>query len=208
MASIRSLVLGGIAAVILIALVMLFLKVTESPAHEVDKDKLARAQANYQRQRAAAERAVPSLPEAPPRRTQARRVPDPEPEPEVVMPDRPMPRTLDGIAIRDPRTAPGISAIGLGEGAGMDGDGASVKSKMDGANKLYDRADYEGAREAALEILKDHPNQTRMLRVVVSASCIMGDADMAEEYFGALTRDKDRDQMSRRCKRYGVDLEP
>ncbi len=80
------------------------------------------------------------------------------------------------------------------------------KSRMDAANKEYDRANYEGAREAALELLSEDPKNVRMNRIVVSSSCIMGDEEVATKYFATLPP-RDQRQMSRRCKRYGIDFE-
>jgi len=112
-------------------------------------------------------------------------------------------------ARRDPRIAPGgIQAFKVAPAALGGDDGSGAGAKMKGANQLYDKADYEGAREAALEVLEDSPGQVRMLRIVVSSSCIMGDHDVAEEYFDKLKGNRDRDQISRRCGRYGVELEP
>ncbi|MCP4447947.1 MAG: hypothetical protein GY811_21820 [Myxococcales bacterium] len=80
------------------------------------------------------------------------------------------------------------------------------KSSMDEANNLYDGAEYEGAREAALSLLEENPKNVRMTRIVVSSSCIMGDEEIATKHFSDLPP-RDQRQMSRRCKRYGIEFD-
>lgn len=75
------------------------------------------------------------------------------------------------------------------------------------ANKLYDRHNYEDARQLALKLLDREPGTVRMLRVVVSSSCILGDAEMAQKYW-TLLPDFDRGQMATRCERFGVTFTP
>jgi len=75
------------------------------------------------------------------------------------------------------------------------------------ANKLYDRHSYDEARQLALKLLDRQPGTVRMLRVVVSSSCILGDAEMAQKYWLQLP-DFDRGQMSTRCERFGVTFAP
>ncbi len=78
-----------------------------------------------------------------------------------------------------------------------------LKNQLNEANRLYDKADYEGSREAALEVLGSHPNNVRMLRIVVSSSCIMAEEEMAVRYYQSLP-DRDKRQMARRCERFGI----
>ncbi len=90
-------------------------------------------------------------------------------------------------------------------------DESEPESRMDDANRLYDRANYEGARDAALAVLSaglggDAKNIARMKRVVVSSSCIMGDEAIASEHFSGLPA-RDQRQMARRCKRYGIEFD-
>ncbi|MBL4633991.1 MAG: hypothetical protein JKY56_08965 [Kofleriaceae bacterium] len=80
---------------------------------------------------------------------------------------------------------------------------SGLRTEMADANKLYDQADYEGAREAALTILNGQSENVRMLRIVVSSSCIMGDEDIAVKYYQGLPK-RDQAQMQRRCKRYDI----
>ncbi len=72
------------------------------------------------------------------------------------------------------------------------------------ANKAYDRKDFDAARSLALKLLQSSaPGNVRMLRVVVSSSCILGDADLAKKYLAELPQ-FDRDQMATRCSQYGI----
>lgn len=73
------------------------------------------------------------------------------------------------------------------------------------ANKLYDRGDYEGARQLAIKLLDEAPGNVKLLRVVVSSACILGDGDMAQRYVGQLP-DLDRGQMAERCAKFEITL--
>jgi hypothetical protein len=74
---------------------------------------------------------------------------------------------------------------------------------MDQANKAYDRQDFEEARVIAAKVLQKQPTNVRMLRIMVSSSCIEGDNGVAQKYFEQLPKG-DREQMKARCDRYGV----
>jgi hypothetical protein len=76
---------------------------------------------------------------------------------------------------------------------------------MDQANKAYDRQDFEEARAIAGKVLAKQPGNVRMLRIMVSSSCIDGDSAIATKYYPQLPK-LDRDQMKLRCDRYGVTL--
>ena len=71
------------------------------------------------------------------------------------------------------------------------------------ANKAYDRGDLDEAKAIARKVLATSPKNIRMLRIVVSASCIMGDNAEAQEAFAQLPP-PDREQMKTRCARQGV----
>jgi hypothetical protein len=76
---------------------------------------------------------------------------------------------------------------------------------MDQANKAYDRQDFEEARAIAGKVLTKQPGNVRMLRIMVSSSCIDGDSAIAQKYYPQMPK-LDRDQMKMRCDRYGVTL--
>jgi hypothetical protein len=91
---------------------------------------------------------------------------------------------------------------------GPDGEpGDPAPQKLDAimaeANKAYDRGDLDEARVIARKVLGMWPNNVRMLRIVVSASCIAGDAAEAQAAYAQLPN-PDREQMRTRCARYGV----
>jgi predicted Zn-dependent protease len=71
------------------------------------------------------------------------------------------------------------------------------------ANKTYDRGDLDEAKAIAQKVLAQTPNNVRMLRIVVSASCISGDNAEAQKAYLLLPK-PDREQMKTRCARYGV----
>ncbi len=74
---------------------------------------------------------------------------------------------------------------------------------MDQANKAYDHQDFEEARLIAGKVLQKDPKNIRMLRIMVSSTCIEGDSAAAQKYFELLPKG-DREQMKARCDRYGV----
>jgi hypothetical protein len=71
------------------------------------------------------------------------------------------------------------------------------------ANRAYDRGDLDEAKTLASRVLARQPTSVRMLRILVSASCIDGDTATAVASFGKLPA-PDQAQMRVRCARYGV----
>ncbi len=88
------------------------------------------------------------------------------------------------------------------DGAPQDPAPHKVDALMDQANKAYDRGDLDEARELARRVLGTTPSNVRMLRIVVSASCIAGDTAEAQAAYAQLPK-PDREQMKTRCARYG-----
>ena len=96
-------------------------------------------------------------------------------------------------------------------GAGGDDDDDDVMKQanpkidavMDQANKAYDAQDFEKAKMIAAKALAKVPNSIRMMRIMVSASCIDGDTPQAQKYYELLPK-PDRDAMKVRCDKYGV----
>jgi hypothetical protein len=81
--------------------------------------------------------------------------------------------------------------------------GPKLEAVMGEANKAYDRGDYDDAKTIASRVLARDPSNVRMLRIVVSASCIDGDSAAAQASFIRLPA-ADQAQMRTRCARYGV----
>jgi uncharacterized protein HemY len=78
---------------------------------------------------------------------------------------------------------------------------------MDGANAAYDRGDYDEARASASKVLETQPNNVRMLRILVTLSCMDGDKVAAQGHYRKLP-EFDRHQMQVRCSRdYGMQLD-
>jgi len=82
----------------------------------------------------------------------------------------------------------------------------AVGDPADAASRAYDRLDFEQARALALQVLATRPGDVRMLRLVVSSACMLGDVDQARAYWSKLPP-RDQDQMSVRCTRYGIKLQ-
>ena len=81
--------------------------------------------------------------------------------------------------------------------------GAKLDAAMAEANRAYDRGDFDEAKAAASRLLASDPNNVRMLRVMVSASCFDGDAATAQTHYARLPPG-DQEQMKTRCARYGI----
>lgn len=81
--------------------------------------------------------------------------------------------------------------------------GPKLDAVMAEANKAYDKMEFEEARSIAQRVLKQYPNNIRMLRIMTSSHCIEADAAEAQKYFNQLPP-PDREQMKTRCARYGV----
>ena len=90
-----------------------------------------------------------------------------------------------------------------GSAAGLGPDAQKLDSIMSEANKAYDRGEYEEARTIAARVLAAEPTNVRMLRIVVSSSCIEGDGTDAQKHYLQLPA-LDRAAMRTRCDRYGV----
>lgn len=87
----------------------------------------------------------------------------------------------------------------------VEGQDETLEERMDLANRRYNSRDYEGAIEQALSILAQHPDNVRMLRVIVSSSCLTGDEDMARKYYPKLPEKAQR-IMRVRCGRNDIGL--
>jgi thioredoxin-like negative regulator of GroEL len=81
--------------------------------------------------------------------------------------------------------------------------GPKLDAVMDEANKAYDRGDFEDAKTIAGRLLAKLPTNVRMLRIMVSASCIDGDSAVAQAHYAKLPP-ADQEQMRVRCARYGI----
>jgi hypothetical protein len=81
-----------------------------------------------------------------------------------------------------------------------------LDSMMELANKAYDTQDFDQATAIAGKVLTKDPTNVRMLRIMVSANCIGGDASLAQQYYSKLPPGVDREQMKLRCDRYQVTL--
>lgn len=193
--NVRTIILSLSTGLVVIALFALFLKVRGDAAVEVPERALEEARQRHERAKASHARAaaMPATASRPARPAPAREVEAPAPED---LPDE-RPRPSLGMNRGDqPFTMNNAMQ-----------QGRALTERMNEVNKLYDRRDYEAAIAAAQEILKDTPRNVRMLRVVVSSACIMGEEGMAREHY-ALLPEQDQQHMSVRCRRFGMEFEP
>lgn len=178
---VRNIILILLSATVTIGLLFVVFNSQGSLATEVEEAELDKALAAYKSAKAKAERQA----EAPIRIA---------PTPQIV-------KSTTSAPIPEPKVQRHPEVVPTPEFELV--EPTDLKSRMNDANQLYDRADYEGARSAAVEILAEEPDNVRMQRIVVSSSCIMGDQEDATKYFNSLPP-RDKRQMSRRCARYGV----
>lgn len=81
---------------------------------------------------------------------------------------------------------------------------AEMLEQIEEVDLLYDRSDYAGAVARARAALEKRPNTTRLLRVLVPSSCILGDADTARTYYTQLRSETDRRYVQEICGRYDI----
>lgn len=103
-------------------------------------------------------------------------------------------------AARDPEPALDVATSDDSAKPAMD---QKLDAVMSEANKAYDHGDFDEAKEIAKRVLARQPGNTRMLRILVSSSCIDGDTTEAQKRYLELPP-ADRAQMRTRCDRYGV----
>lgn len=182
-------VLSASAVVVLGATVYLFVQVRAAPASpSADKIASARAQSHATAVRPSDPwGSTPSSPQARDEATRAKLVPNGADRVEPAE----HPVLVEGVSV-NPSIDPDLPKV----------DG------MDEANRLFDRGDYDEAQKQAMKMLESEPTNPRMLRIVVSAACFMGDADKAQKYWSQLTEERDRSQMQVRCGRYGIQFKP
>ena len=102
-------------------------------------------------------------------------------------------------------TAPAITAADAGAPPAAEPPltDPKVDALMAEANKAYDRGDYDEAKQLAVRLLAQVPTSVRMMRIMVSASCIDGDSAVALTDYPKLPP-VDQEQMKVRCARYGI----
>lgn len=135
----------------------------------------------------------------------------PEPESSKVA-SRPASLPVRAAQPPTPSSQPSVSSSGGGESGeapvvNVTQELAKPNPRLDAvmaeANKAYDRGEFDEAKGIALKVLAKDPANARMLRIVVSANCIDGDAAEAQKHYLSL-QPPDREQMKVRCARYGV----
>ncbi len=119
----------------------------------------------------------------------------------------PIPEQVTGrapVADRPNVTDPAIPGVEIEPGAAtVMKANPKLDAIMSEANKAYDRGDFDDAKAIALKVLAKTPNNVRMLRILVSSDCILGDNAEAQKHYQLLPPG-DRAQMRTRCERYGV----
>jgi hypothetical protein len=162
----------------------------------------------------AAVRAEPALPVASPGATSSARSAAREVQPTEAPHDAPSvqaPTRRAPVPPAAPRPAPAVPPTVAPAAVAPDAApspepppiGPKLETAMAEANKAYDRGDLEDAKAIAGRLLQSYPNNVRMLRMMVSASCIDGDSAVAELHFAHLPP-TDQAQMRVRCSRYGI----
>ena len=84
-------------------------------------------------------------------------------------------------------------------------EGGTMERRMDVANRRYNHGDYDGAIAQARSVLAEHPDNVRMMRVMVASGCLSGNEDLAREYYPKLP-EKAKRVMRVRCARYDIEL--
>jgi hypothetical protein len=178
---VRHLLLGLLAATLLVAGVYLFHEVRTSPAV---------AAAPPQHNAAVDREATPPAAEL-----QAKTAP--------VDRHGPLATMREGSTAAPPAPAIASESPSDEDLANLDKPNVKLDSYMDQANKAYDKGDWEEAKLIAGKVLAKQATNIRMMRIMVSASCIDGDSTVAQRWFDQLPK-LDREQMKVRCDKYGV----
>ncbi len=180
--SARHVLLGLVAAALLIAAVYLFHEVRTSPAVAAESPHHAPAP-------------VPA----------PRVAPDPEPQARAVAQDHrwSAPSAVHAATSSSPVPTVPSESPSDEDLAALERPDVKLDSYMDAANKAYDRGDWEEAKLIAGKVLNRQATNIRMMRIMVSASCIDGDTSVAQRWFDQLPK-LDREQMKVRCDKYGV----
>ncbi|MBT8491642.1 MAG: hypothetical protein KJO07_01170 [Deltaproteobacteria bacterium] len=187
----QQLILFGLGALVVAALALLAIEASSDQDIEVDESELVRARVKSRQVARSAPAAV-----------------RPRAEVAVAKPDDRSDEQQREIFKKPPsipQPGPANAVRAKGEVTMSPGTEDFVLA-MDQANKAYDRGDYMGALESAESLLETQPNNVRMLRIAVSSHCILGNADEAGTFYDRLPA-RDQRQLSRRCRRYGVEFE-
>jgi len=177
----RHFILGVLAAAVLVAGVYLFLEVRATPA-------------------------IAAQPVAPHHETEAPAPSSSEERPERARAGAQDHRFTAGNVGR-PSAAPAVQGSDEESSdetaAQLDRPNPKIDAIMDQANKHYDKGEWEDAKLIAGKVLAKQPTNIRMMRIMVSASCVDGDSVVAQKWFDQLPK-TDREQMKVRCDKYGV----
>jgi hypothetical protein len=80
----------------------------------------------------------------------------------------------------------------------------TTTAAFDEANRAYDASDYDQAKTIALKLLGKNPGNVRLMRIVVSSACMMGDASSTVADLYKKLPSADQTQMKTRCERFGI----
>ncbi len=189
--SIKSILLALSGSVVVLALVYLSMEVRAAPA-PVSAAKIEEARSKAKRTRTAPTPSNVSDPWGP-SKSERDVAPEKVAAPEVTQP-----------TIAEPVAEPEVNTLKTAPVPDVDNDPRlELSTAKDEVNRLYDKQDYEGALNNGIAVLAKEPGDIRMLRVVVSAACQLGDADKAQLYWAQLPP-HDQSQMTRRCQRFGI----
>ena len=205
----RSIILTVLALIVVGALVLLFAEASESPDVDISEPALERARQRHERATTRAPSAAPTTPQTGPMKAWKRPTKTSVTDEETGAARRADTSLLSQSSnLRPEAKRGGRSTLRVPEktrlGAEPENeDDAEIQARMSDVNRFYDRRDYESALAEAKKILAVKPGNVRMLRVVVSSACIMGDESEAAKHYELLPP-RHQQQMERRCSRYGM----
>lgn len=195
-------ILAASAAGVILALVLLFVRVAGSPSVEIPDEAVEQARKRHERRNQASRMRAASIESTSRPRERSTGTSG------TITASRGNQQRSGrdtGASSDDKPSRHTLQKALSGKGADEDSKSVDFDTRMQEANKLYDRRDYEGALGLAKELLQETPGNVRMLRVAVSSACMMGDEQTARAYHEQLPA-RHQLQMQRRCERYGVTL--
>ena len=177
-----NIVLAVAIALVMGALLVLFVRVESTPEIAAPKDELAAAMRRYDRNQAMKTATGSRL-----RQLQA--------EAQAEEMDGPPP-----VLAKDWRAEP-AKAHDLHDGV----TSTDMVARLDKAQTLYRERKYREAMELSIKLLDEVPDNKQLKRIIVRSACIEKDRDTAARYMGQLS-ERDQEFLHSHCKRYGVDM--
>lgn len=201
---IRTIVLPAATVAVLGALLVLFFRVRSEPEVEIPEAALAQARAEYERSqsRSEVEAFQANRGDTPARPLRRPPVTEPAPSGSGGSGDEvPLTRPAVRRSVSNVRAASDSPAA-----AGVPSAPPSSDDAKEPVRNAYQQNDFSTALELSEKYLSEFPGDPYVLRVAGVSACATGEDAIARKYFALMTA-TDQAIVSRRCGRYGIELQ-